>query len=104
MLEVSDRLSSDMNQPWRGSDVMKGLLKLDITFEDPEHGGIGSTEFLARTVAEAWAESGLLPVAILFVWVLMELLPKRKLNEPYSGGLSSYALLLLAIALMRKRA
>ena len=56
MLEVSDRLSSDTNQPWRGSDVMKGLLKLVITFEDPEHGGIGSTEFLACTVAEACAE------------------------------------------------
>jgi len=93
--------------PWRGSDVMKGLLMLDITFEGPEHGGIGSTEFSARAVAEACAETGLHPDATPFVQVLMvlkELLSQRKLNEPYSGGLSSYALLLLVVALMRERA
>lgn len=92
--------------PWRGSDVMKGLLSLDITFEGPEHGGIGSTEFSARTVAEACAESGLHPDATPFVQVLMvlkELLAQRKLNEPYSGGLSSYALLLLVLALVHER-
>jgi hypothetical protein len=93
--------------PWRGSDVMKGLLSLDITFEGPEHGGIGSTEFSSRIVLEACAESGLHPDATPFVQVLMvlkELLCQRKLNEPYSGGLSSYALLLLVLALVRERA
>ena len=93
--------------PWRGSDVMKGLLSLDITFEGPEHGGIGSTEFSTRTVAESCDESGLHPDATPFVQTLMvlkELLAQRKLNEPYSGGLSSYALLLLVLALVRERA
>jgi hypothetical protein len=93
--------------PWRGSDVMKGLLSLDITFEGPEHGGIGSTEFSSRTVAESCEESGLHPDATPFVQTLMvlkELLAQRKLNEPYSGGLSSYALLLLVLALVRERA
>ena len=93
--------------PWRGSDVMKGLLSLDITFEGPEHGGIGSTEFSTRTVAESCEESGLHPDATPFVQTLMvlkELLAQRKLNEPYSGGLSSYALLLLVLALVRERA
>lgn len=93
--------------PWRGSDVMKGLLSLDVTFEGPEHGGIGSTEFSSRTVAEACEESGLHADATPFVQVLMvlkELLAQRKLNEPYSGGLSSYALLLLVLALIRERA
>ena len=92
--------------PWRGSDVMKGLLSLDITFEGPEHGGIGSTEFSTRTVAESCEESGLYPDATPFVQTLMvlkELLAQRKLNEPYSGGLSSYALLLLVLALVRER-
>jgi hypothetical protein len=92
--------------PWRGSDVMKGLLSLDITFEGPEHGGIGSTEFSSRTVAEACEESGHHPDATPFVQTLMvlkELLAQRKLNEPYSGGLSSYALLLLVLALVRER-
>ncbi len=93
--------------PWRGSDVMKGLLSLDITFEGLEHGSIGSTEFSTRTVAESCEESGLHPDATPFVQTLMvlkELLAQRKLNEPYSGGLSSYALLLLVLALVRERA
>jgi hypothetical protein len=93
--------------PWRGSDVMNGLLSLDITFEGPEHGGIGSTEFSARVVAEVCQEAGLHPDATPFVQVVMvlkELLGQRKLNEPYSGGLSSYALLLLVVALLRERA
>ena len=93
--------------PWRGSDVMNGLLSLDITFEGPEHGGIGSTEFSAREVSDACKEAGLHPDATPFVQVVMvlkELLGQRKLNEPYSGGLSSYALLLLVVALLRERA
>ena len=95
------------HQPWRGSDVMNGLLSLDITFEGSEHGGLGSTEFSARTVAEACREFGHEPDATPFVQALMvlkELLAQRKLNEPYSGGLSSYALLLLVVALIRERA
>lgn len=95
------------HQPWRGADVMNGLLSLDITFEGPEHGGIGSTEFSAHLVAEFCHETGLMPDATPFVQVLMvlkELLAQKKLNEPYSGGLSSYAILLLLVALVRERA
>jgi hypothetical protein len=94
-------------QPWRGADVMNGLLSLDITFEGPEHGGIGSTEFSANAVAEICQATGLMPDATPFVQVLMvlkELLAQRKLNEPFSGGLSSYAVLLLVVALVRERA
>lgn len=94
-------------QPWRGADVMNGLLSLDITFEGPEHGGIGSTEFSARVVSEICQATGLIPDATPFVQVLMvlkELLAQRKLNEPFSGGLSSYAVLLLVVALIRERA
>lgn len=93
-------------QPWRGSDVMNGLLSLDITFEGPEHGGVGSTEYSTRVVAEACQEAGVHPDAtplVQVVMVLKELLCQRKLNEPYSGGLSSYALLLLVVALVRER-
>jgi hypothetical protein len=52
-------------------------------------------------------ESGLCPDDTPFVQCLMvlkELLAQRKLNEPYSGGLSSYSLLLLLTALIRERA
>lgn len=93
-------------QPWRGSDIMNGLISLDITFEGPEHGGIGSTEYSMHVVNQMCQETGLSPDDTPFVQCLMvlkELLAQRKLNEPYSGGLSSYALLLLLTALLRER-
>jgi hypothetical protein len=94
-------------QPWRGADVMNGLLSLDITFEGPEHGGIGSTEFSAHAVADICQATGLVPDATPFVQVLMvlkELLAQRSSTSPFSGGLSSYAVLLLVVALVRERA
>ena len=95
-------------QPWRGSDLMNGLISLDITFQGPEHGGIGSTDYSWHVVNRFCQEMGIPnPDDTPFVQCLMvlkELLVQRKLNEPYSGGLSSYALLLLLTALMRERA
>lgn len=91
---------------WRGSDVINGLLQIDITFEGPEHGGIGSTEFSARVVQNVCDETGLVAESTAFVQVIMvvkELLAQRRLNEPFSGGLSSYALLLLVLAVMCER-
>jgi hypothetical protein len=100
--------SQNLYEPWRGSDVMNGLISLDITFEGPEHGGLGSTDYSLRVVHEACQEAGFgsPPEATAFVQCLMvlkELLVQRKLNEPYSGGLSSYALLLLLWGLVRER-
>jgi hypothetical protein len=92
--------------PWRGADVMNGLLSVDITFDGPEHGGIGSTAFSARVVQDACNETGLPPESTAVVqaaMVLKELLAQRRLNEPFSGGLSSYALLLLVVSVMRER-
>lgn len=92
--------------PWRGADVMNGLIKLDITFEGPEHGGIGSTAYTARVVQDACNETGLPPEStptVQVTMVLKELLAQRRLNEPFSGGLSSYALLLMVVAIMRER-
>lgn len=94
------------NPPWRGADVMNGLLKVDITFEGPEHGGIGSTKFSSRVVKEFCDETGQPPEGTPAVQVLMvikELLAQRRLNEPFSGGLSSYAILLLVISVLRER-
>jgi len=93
--------------PWRGADVMNGLLKVDITFEGPEHGGIGSTKFSSRVVKEFCNETGLpqdSTPAVQALMVVKELLAQRRLNEPFSGGLSSYALLLLVISVLRERA
>ena len=92
--------------PWRGADVLNGLISVDITFEGPEHGGIGSTAFSARVVQEACIETGLSAErtpAVQVLMVLKELLAQRRLNEPFSGGLSSYALLLLVVAVMKER-
>ena len=85
---------------------MNGLFSVDITFEGPEHGGIGSTAFSARVVQDACNETGLPPErtpAVQVLMVLKELLAQRRLNEPFSGGLSSYALLLLVVAVLKER-
>jgi len=91
---------------WRGADVVNGLLKVDITFEGPEHGGIGSTKFSKHVVQDFARETGLAPECTPQVQVLMvlkELLAQRRSNEPFSGGLSSYALLLLVISMIGER-
>lgn len=91
---------------WRGADVMNGLISVDITFQGPEHGGLGSTAYSARVVRDACNETGLPPEstpAVQVTMVLKELLAQRRLNEPFSGGLSSYALLLMVVAIMRER-
>lgn len=91
---------------WRGADVMNGLIQVDITFEGPEHGGVASTEFAARMVQDAMNESGLprpeATPAVQVVMVLKELLAQRRLNEPFSGGLSSYGLILMVFAIIRE--
>jgi len=93
--------------PWRGADIMNGLQPVDITFEGPEHGGIGSTTYSACVVQDSCNETGLPPDSTPIVQVAMvlkELLAQRRLNEPFSGGLSSYALLLLLLAVIKERA
>ena len=98
--------NSQTPPPWRGADVVNGLLNVDITFEGPEHGGIGSTTFSSHAVQEFCNETGLPPEGTAFVQALMvlkELLAQRRLNEPFSGGLSSYALLLLVISVVHER-
>jgi hypothetical protein len=92
--------------PWRGADVMNGLFPVDITFEGPEHAGIGSTIYSARFVQDACNEVGLPPdraPVVQALMVLKELLAQRRLNEPFSGGLSSYALLLMVDAVLKER-
>lgn len=92
--------------PWRGADVMNGLISIDITFEGPEHGGIGSTIFSQAFVHEVCTEANLPPEAtaeVQMIMVIKELLAQRRLNEPYSGGLSSFAVLLLAVSVIRER-
>lgn len=100
--------SSNAETPplWRGADVTNGLLNVDVTFEGPEHGGIGSTKFSQRVVEDFASRSGLSPEEtpeVQALMVLKELLAQRRLNEPFSGGLSSYALLLLVVSVLKER-
>ena len=91
---------------WRGADLMNGLQPIDITFEGPEHGGIGSTTYSQGVVQDACNETGLPPEStpvVQVAMVLKELLAQRRLNEPFSGGLSSYGLLLLLLAILKDR-
>ena len=91
---------------WRGADLMNGLQPIDITFEGPEHGGIGSTTYSQCVVQDACNETGLSPEStpvVQVAMVLKELLAQRRLNEPFSGGLSSYGLLLLLLAVLKDR-
>lgn len=103
----SSRFFSQHSMPtWRGADIMNGLQPVDITFEGPEHGGIGSTTYSACVVQEACNEAGIPPEStpvVQVAMVLKELLAQRRLNEPFSGGLSSYALLLLLLAVIKER-
>jgi hypothetical protein len=98
--------SSGFFPQWRGADLMNGLQPIDITFEGPEHGGIGSTTYSQCVVEDACNETGLPPEStpvVQVAMVLKELLAQRRLNEPFSGGLSSYGLLLLLLAVLKDR-
>jgi len=91
---------------WRGTDIKNGLQPVDITFEGPEHGGIASTAYSTGVVGDACEETGLSPESTPVVQVasvLKELLAQRRLNEPFSGGLSSYGLLMLLLAVLKDR-
>jgi hypothetical protein len=126
--------------PWRGADLMNGLLSIDITFEGPGHGGVGSTLYASQVVEQACREhfaeqphpdeqgvfggwgghDGGVAVdeeadavqnmllhadetpAVQLIIVLKELLAQKRLNEPFSGGLSSYSVLLMVCAALRE--
>jgi hypothetical protein len=91
--------------PWRGAGLPNGFLSVDITFEGHGHGGIGSTTYAATVVQEACDEFKLPPEetpTVQLIMVIKELLAQRKLNEPFSGGLSSYSVLLMICAAIRE--
>lgn len=98
--------SSHPMAQWRGTDIKNGLQPVDITFEGPEHGGIGSTTYSIRVVEDACNRMSLPPEGTPVVQVasvLKELIAQRRLNEPFSGGLSSYGLLMLLLAVLKDR-
>ncbi|KAI3416829.1 uncharacterized protein J3R85_015098 [Psidium guajava] len=63
-------------------------VRLDISFKSASHTGLQTTE-LVRELTEQF------PAATPLALVLKQFLADRSLDQPYSGGLSSYCLVLL---------
>ncbi|KAK4379427.1 hypothetical protein RND71_001289 [Anisodus tanguticus] len=69
-----------------GKDVK--AVRLDISFKSPSHTGLQTTE-LVKELTEQF------PAATPLALVLKQFLADRSLDQSYSGGLSSYCLVLL---------
>ncbi|KAF2072699.1 hypothetical protein CYY_005979 [Polysphondylium violaceum] len=77
--------------------VTKENIAVDISFrESPTsvHTGIAARDLVAENVKEVM---GLYPLAIVLKWFLRE----RGLNNTYTGGLSSYCLVLMLISFLK---
>ena len=72
-----------------------GLVPVDISFDDGAHAGIASSKYVQDFLLRS-------PEAYPLTVVLKELLAQRGLNEPFSGGLSSYSLVLLVITVLQQ--
>ncbi|CAH1412155.1 unnamed protein product [Lactuca virosa] len=64
------------------------LIRIDISFKAPSHTGLQTTE-LVKELTEQF------PAATPLALVLKQFLADRSLDQSYSGGLSSYCLILL---------
>ncbi|KAG8074968.1 hypothetical protein GUJ93_ZPchr0006g44953 [Zizania palustris] len=84
-------MSSRMNKD-DGNIVQ--LIRLDISFKSPSHTGLQTTE-LVRELTQQF------PAALPLALVLKKFLADRSLDHPYSGGLSSYCLVLLIIRFLQ---
>jgi hypothetical protein len=71
-------------------------IPLDISIDGPTHSGISSTSFVRVLTSR-------LPSLRPIVLCLKRLLAVHGLNDPFSGGLSSYALVLMVVFLMLKQ-
>nr|DAD18506.1 TPA_asm: hypothetical protein HUJ06_019969 [Nelumbo nucifera] len=69
-------------------------VRLDISFKSPSHTGLQTTE-LVRGLTEQF------PAATPLALVLKQFLADRSLDHSYSGGLSSYCLVLLIIRFLQ---
>ncbi|KAM7264312.1 hypothetical protein ACFE04_001995 [Oxalis oulophora] len=97
--ENSSHVNSDMagledSSSPKGSQINRDSVKdvksvrIDISFKTPTHTGLQTTE-LVKELTEQF------PAAIPLALVLKQFLADRSLDQSYSGGLSSYCLVLL---------
>ena len=78
----------------RFGDVVE--IPLDISIDGPTHSGISSTSFVRVLTSR-------LPSLRPMILTLKRLLYVHQLNDPFTGGLSSYGLVLMVVFLMLKQ-
>ncbi|KAK9757823.1 hypothetical protein RND81_01G188300 [Saponaria officinalis] len=84
----SDNSSSPMGSEFSNCDKDSVSVRLDISFKSPSHTGLQTTELVKQLTDQ-------FPAAAPLALVLKQFLADRSLDQSYSGGLSSYCLVLL---------
>jgi DNA polymerase sigma len=82
---------------WVGIGAGCDSVPLDISFASPLHGGVASSKWVRQYVQDGkyhFSQSATL--------VLKEVLCQRGLNQPWSGGLSSYSLINMMITVLQE--
>jgi len=70
-------------------------IRMDISFDGPRHRGISTAAYIRQAASQ---HPALAPVSLVFKHMLVT----HNLNEPYLGGLSSYAVVLLVLAVLKE--
>jgi len=70
-------------------------IQLDLSFDSPSHRGLSTCAFVRGLCAEY-------PMLVPLTLVLKQFLVTRGLNDPYSGGLSSYGLVLMITRVLQR--
>jgi hypothetical protein len=70
-------------------------IRIDITFDAPNHRGLPTAAFICHAARQYPA---LTPLSLIF----KHLLVTQNLNEPYLGGLCSYGVVLLVMAVLQR--
>ncbi|CAN6460804.1 unnamed protein product [Victoria cruziana] len=89
-----DSASSAFAREEPNHDIDMKSIRLDISFQSPTHTGLQTTELVREL-------TGQFPAAIPLALVLKQFLADRSLDHSYSGGLSSYCLVLLIIRFLQ---
>ncbi|CAK7347854.1 unnamed protein product [Dovyalis caffra] len=94
MVVLEDSISPKC--PQLNCDSIKDVksVRLDISFKSPSHTGLQTTQ-LVKDLTEQF------PAATPLALVLKQFLADRSLDQSYSGGLSSYCLVLLIIRFLQ---
>ncbi|KAK8456121.1 hypothetical protein SEVIR_4G280100v4 [Setaria viridis] len=84
---VSSKLNKD------DCDIVQSI-RLDISFKSPSHTGLQTTELVCELTQQ-------FPAVVPLALILKKFLADRSLDHPYSGGLSSYCLVLLIVRFLQ---